>query len=192
MLPPDDAAAAAVAGGGTGGRKRGGPRSDGAGVARSCESAFRAGARWFDGRATAVAGHIRKVERPTPVDRALHEVLWAAHAACHEPWATTAPPAPDRAAAAAAAAAAATAVSPAGALDAVDGQAKGGGDAAGPFSGWPVEPVRTVARRGSAVVFFHSHPNGAPDPFAWHAGCLPLSGDKWTLQKFKEMPVAFR
>jgi hypothetical protein len=62
----------------------------------------------------------------------------------------------------------------------------------GPFAHWPAPPVRTQAVKGDAVVFFHNHPNGAPDPLAWHAGCLPLSGDKWTMQKFKEMPMFFR
>jgi len=60
------------------------------------------------------------------------------------------------------------------------------------FDGWKNPPVRTEAKAGAAAVFFHNHPNGAPDPWAWHAGCAPLSNDKWTMQKFKEMPMPLR
>jgi hypothetical protein len=45
--------------------------------------------------------------------------------------------------------------------------------------------VVTVARKGTAVVFHHNRPDMTPEIDAWHAGCLPISGDKWTLQKFK-------
>mmetsp|Transcript_30724 Transcript_30724/g.81723 ORF Transcript_30724/g.81723 Transcript_30724/m.81723 type:complete len:289 (+) Transcript_30724:543-1409(+) len=62
---------------------------------------------------------------------------------------------------------------------------------------WRNTPARTSGgdsgvTAGSAVVFFHNHPDGSPDPFAWHAGCPALSEDKWTMQKFKELPMAFR
>jgi hypothetical protein len=61
-----------------------------------------------------------------------------------------------------------------------------------PFKDWPRPPVRTTPTKGDAVVFFHNHPNGEADPYVWHAGCLPISNDKWTMQKFKEMPMSFR
>lgn len=66
------------------------------------------------------------------------------------------------------------------------------GCAAESFDNWKRPPIRTQAIEGAAAVFFHNHPNGAADPFSWHGGCLPLSGTKWTLQKFKEMPKMFR
>jgi hypothetical protein len=50
----------------------------------------------------------------------------------------------------------------------------------------------TKARKGAAAVFFHDQLDGNPDTLAWHAGCVPLSGDKWTMQKFKELPTKFR
>lgn len=62
----------------------------------------------------------------------------------------------------------------------------------GDFQGWANPALLTTATAGAAVVFFHEHPNGSPDPFAWHAGCAPLSNHKWTMQKFKEMPREFR
>jgi hypothetical protein len=52
--------------------------------------------------------------------------------------------------------------------------------------------VRTTPRKGRAVVFFHHRADLSPEPLTWHAGCLPLSGDKWTLQKFKELPRKYR
>ena len=52
--------------------------------------------------------------------------------------------------------------------------------------------VRTVAKKGAAVVFFHDAQDGNPETQVWHAGCAPISHDKWTMQKFKELPQKFR
>ena len=52
--------------------------------------------------------------------------------------------------------------------------------------------LRTTARKGDAIVFFHDHMDLTGDAQAWHAGCVPRSGDKWTMQKFKELPVKYR
>lgn len=52
--------------------------------------------------------------------------------------------------------------------------------------------IRTKAKKGHAAVFYHNYPDLSPVKMAWHAGCLPVSGDKWTLQKFKEFPSVFR
>ena len=54
------------------------------------------------------------------------------------------------------------------------------------------DAVRTVAKKGSAAVFFHDKLDLTPDDLTWHAGCLPISGDKWTMQKFKELPEKYR
>jgi hypothetical protein len=52
--------------------------------------------------------------------------------------------------------------------------------------------VRSVPMTGTAVHFYHNRPDLTPEVQAWHAGCLPMSGYKWTLQKFKETPVKYR
>ncbi len=52
--------------------------------------------------------------------------------------------------------------------------------------------IRTTARKGTAVVFYHNQLNGDADPLAYHGGCNPESGEKWTLQKFKELPKQYR
>lgn len=52
--------------------------------------------------------------------------------------------------------------------------------------------LRTVASKGSAVIFYHNDQENVPEVDAWHAGCLPISDDKWTLQKFKELPKKYR
>lgn len=52
--------------------------------------------------------------------------------------------------------------------------------------------IRTRARAGTAAVFFHDQLDMLPDTQAWHSGCLPVSGDKWTMQKFKELPEGYR
>jgi hypothetical protein len=58
---------------------------------------------------------------------------------------------------------------------------------------WITRPaVRSIARKGSAVIFFHDQIDLTPESQVWHAGCLPISSDKWTLQKFKELPKAYR
>ena len=49
--------------------------------------------------------------------------------------------------------------------------------------------LKTVAKKGSAVVFFSDNIDQSADDQAWHGGCLQHSGDKWTLQKFKELPI---
>ena len=53
-------------------------------------------------------------------------------------------------------------------------------------------PVRTVARKGTAVLFRHNQQDLSPEYQMWHAGCFPRSGDKWTLQKFKELNKRYR
>ena len=58
---------------------------------------------------------------------------------------------------------------------------------------WIEKPaIRTIAKKGTAVVFYHNRQDLTPEPLTWHAGCQPLSGDKWTLQKFKELNKRFR
>jgi hypothetical protein len=58
---------------------------------------------------------------------------------------------------------------------------------------WFARPaLRTKAQQGDAVVFFHDHLDLSGDSQAWHAGCIPISGEKWTLQKFKELPSSYR
>jgi hypothetical protein len=42
------------------------------------------------------------------------------------------------------------------------------------------------------LLLLFCHYSAAAAAQAWHAGCLPLSGDKWTMQKFKELPAEFR
>ena len=132
-------------------------------VSGACSEAFKEGARWYDGSDTTVKGRPKKLTTPTPVDDELAEILWAAHLGCHATSAKN-----DMA---------------------NSSEARGPAD---PFVDWKKKPVRTLPVKGTALVFFHTHPNGAPDPYAWHAGCVPLSNEKWTLQKFKEMPMQWR
>lgn len=43
---------------------------------------------------------------------------------------------------------------------------------------------------GRAIIFWHTLPDGTPDPHMWHAGCLARSGaGRWALQKFKTPPT---
>jgi hypothetical protein len=146
----------------------------------ACSEAFREGARWFDGSDTTVKGRPRKLTSPTPVDEELQTILWAAHLGCHEPGDGG------------------SGGSGAGGKDATArqegsaGKDDGDNSATAAFAGWKRRPIRSVPVKGSALVFFHTHPNGDPDPFAWHAGCLPVSEEKWTMQKFKEMPMQWR
>ena len=43
--------------------------------------------------------------------------------------------------------------------------------------------------RGMAVLFLSAAPHGgAPLPHMWHGGCRVRRGEKWTLQRFKELP----
>ena len=54
---------------------------------------------------------------------------------------------------------------------------------------WILRPaIKTVAKKGDAIVFFHDDIDLTADHQAWHAGCLPKTSEKWTLQKFKELP----
>jgi len=53
----------------------------------------------------------------------------------------------------------------------------------------PAEAVRVAPRRGMAVLFLSAAPHGgAPLPHMWHGGCRVRRGEKWTLQRFKELP----
>ena len=52
--------------------------------------------------------------------------------------------------------------------------------------------IRTTAKKGTAIVFYHNQLNGDADTMAYHGGCNPQSGEKWTLQKFKELPKQYR
>ena len=52
--------------------------------------------------------------------------------------------------------------------------------------------VKARAHKGDAVVFWHNTLNGTPDALAWHTGCRVRQGVKWTLQKFKELPLEYR
>ena len=68
-----------------------------------------------------------------------------------------------------------------------------GSSQAPPQPAWIATPaLRTAARKGDAVVFFHDHMDLTGDAQAFHAGCIPRSGDKWTMQKFKELPQKYR
>jgi hypothetical protein len=55
-----------------------------------------------------------------------------------------------------------------------------------------IPAVRTVAKKGAAVVFFHDKIDLSPDTNSWHTGCIQGTGEKWTLQKFKELPNIYR
>ena len=58
---------------------------------------------------------------------------------------------------------------------------------------WILRPaIKTVAKKGDAIVFFHDDMDLTADHQAWHAGCLPKIDEKWTLQKFKELPNRLR
>lgn len=54
----------------------------------------------------------------------------------------------------------------------------------------PTTGVRITPRRGTAVLFMSASPaSGALLPSMWHGGCRVRSGEKWTLQQFKEVPL---
>ena len=53
----------------------------------------------------------------------------------------------------------------------------------------PAEALRVAPRRGMAILFLSAAPHGgAPLPHMWHGGCRVRRGEKWTLQRFKELP----
>ena len=116
----------------------------------ACESAFAAGARWFDGDKAVVKDTYKKHRVAEPLHRALQSILLSAHVGCIPQQYAAQPSWVERRA------------------------------------------VRTVARKGSAVVFRHNRQDLSAEPLTWHAGCQPLSGDKWTMQKFKELHPRFR
>lgn len=51
--------------------------------------------------------------------------------------------------------------------------------------GMAVGPVQ-----GRLVIFFTRSDNGAEDPYSWHGGAVVGADPKWTVQIFKEQPVA--
>ena len=116
----------------------------------ACESAFAAGARWFDGDNAVVKGIYKKHRVAEQLHLTLQSILLSAHIGCTPEQYTSLPSWVERRA------------------------------------------VRTVAKKGSAVVFRHNRQDLSGEPLTWHAGCQPLSGDKWTMQKFKELHPRFR
>ena len=51
--------------------------------------------------------------------------------------------------------------------------------------------LRVTPRRGTALLFMSASPhNGSLLPAMWHGGCRVYRGEKWTVQKFKELPAA--
>jgi len=51
-----------------------------------------------------------------------------------------------------------------------------------------IPALRIKPKKGSAIMFPSRHPDGHPDPVTWHGACRVKTGEKWTLQKFKEFP----
>lgn len=53
--------------------------------------------------------------------------------------------------------------------------------------------VSVLAEEGSVVLFWTRRCDGSIDPFSWHGGeAVGLGESKWTLQKFKEVPLDAR
>jgi len=56
--------------------------------------------------------------------------------------------------------------------------------------------LKVKPKKGSAIMFWHDYPGhsgiGVGDYLAWHAGCQPYIGEKWTMQKFSEVPMSTR
>jgi len=53
--------------------------------------------------------------------------------------------------------------------------------------------VSVPAELGTVVLFWTRRCDGSIDPHSWHGGeSVGLGSTKWTLQKFKEVPVAVR
>lgn len=131
-----------------------------------CHNAFQLNGRWFDGEDVVEFENFRKHKPNFNLQTSLDEVLLAAHFGCLDNDGVVSSPA----------------ISTMTAFN-KDGQ-----------PAWITSrAVRTQARKGSAVIFFHDQQDSlSPDTQAWHAGCLPLSGDKWTMQKFKELPLEYR
>ena len=56
--------------------------------------------------------------------------------------------------------------------------------------------LKVKPKKGSAIMFWHDNVGfsglGVGDPLAWHTGCHPYTGTKWTMQKFSEVPMSTR
>ncbi|KAL1524451.1 hypothetical protein AB1Y20_019346 [Prymnesium parvum] len=51
--------------------------------------------------------------------------------------------------------------------------------------------LRVAPRRGDALLFFSTHPDGAPDLDSVHGGCPPIGGEKWIAQQWFNLEGGF-
>ena len=141
-------------------------------LAEVCREAFDYGARWFNGKRTVVEGQVtwkhrrRRNEPPpkTPVHEALLKLLHGTSDACKElAQPVIVPPNTDG-------------------NSVLETLRK-------------IGPLRGEPRKGDAIFFWHDNVGASGpgpkvgDPMAWHTGCDVVAGEKWTMQKFSEVPI---